>query len=589
MPCPPPRPQPAPGAPEASPPRSARAQARPALAAWAPLLGLTFGMGLGAPAAAAPIPAVPCSTLDRLTDGPRPIRALAPPAPPTGTKGSRDAYGVRGSELTTENFVIRWGPSGGVTSGEVARLGEALEAAWAEQITVQGHPQPDTSDAWLFNVYIGDSGGGAPSSYGSGGWYSVDGEGWPMLVVAASSLDTPDFADITAAHEFYHAVQDATLRYSYDGLSAWLWESTAVWASATVFPENSYYAVFLFGYVIYPDYPVNFFDYYDTGALTEYYQYGSFLWPWFVSEQVADRDLIREVWTDPGADGDPLEVMRAALLRRGLDLDEVWLDHVAANATWDYPDRGLLLANLADWEGSVEWEAVVAAEVGPEGTGGWASGPEALRPMRYGSNAIAIAPGDLPALRVRLAGEASGSQRSPARWGGRVVAVRGGAPTVYPLAMADDANGEVTVPDANLAEELWLVVGAWTEDTDHYERERFRYAYAVDAAGGGADGGSGDGAADGGDGGAGDAGADDGGAGDGASDGGGDDSGADDSGADGSGSSDGAGADVPSDDGSDVPADDVKLADTGCATAPQPWAPWALGLGLAAIVARRRR
>lgn len=547
-------------------------------------VGLLLTLANGAAADAAPLPAVPCDTMARLREGPRPVRGPAPPRPPTGAKGSRDAYGVRGSAYTTENFIIRWGPSGGVTLDEITRLGESLEASWAEEVVLQGHPAPDTTDDWLFNVYIGDSGGGAPSSYGSGGWYSLDGEGWPLLVVAASSLDTPDFADITAAHEFYHAVQDGADRYGYEGLSAWLWEATAVWASATVFPENSYYAVFLFGYVLFPHYPVNFFDYYDTGALPEYYQYGSFLWPWFVSEQVADRALIQELWTDTSGEGDPLEVMRAALLRRGLDLDEVWLDHIAANATWAYPDRAILEAAVAEWVGSPEWSAVVADTVGPEGTAGWVAGPEDLRPMRYGSNAISIAPGEAPALRVRLAGEASGSARSPASWGGRVVAVRRGAQAVYPLAMADEQNGEVIVPDANLADELWLVVGAWTAESDDYARERFRYAYAVEPHAGGGDGGSAD---DGGaDGGSADGGTD--GSVDGSADGG-SDGGATDGSADGGETPDGADA---GDAGAQADGDAVKLAPGGCAAAPAAGPRLGLGLslalGLAALGARRR-
>lgn len=548
------------------------------LAALSLLSGLAF----------ASAPAAPCAGPAFLPPGGLPRPAFIPPAPPTGTKTERDARGVVANRFATDNFVIRWGPSGGVSSAEIERLAAAFEDAWDEEVRVQGHPVPVGSDTFRFNVYIGDSGGGTPPGYGTGGYFEVDNEGYPQIVVSAATLDTPDFADITAAHEFYHAIQGATERFPYSGTGAWYWEATATWASGTVYPENPYYAVFLFGYVLFPHLPLNFYEPYAEGDLTEYYQYGAFIWPWYLTEVAADRRLIQESWTDTGTETDPLEVLRDHLADRGLDMDALWLDHLAANVRWDYLDPAALALGTDGYPSIPEWDNVIAAEVGMDGTTGWVSGPSALEPYRYGSNAITVETGVHPRLRVELTGAAAGDRSSPATWGGRVVVNRGGAYEVLPLLMADASAGAVELDGLDAADGLTLLIGVTAPANRSWDRERFRYNYRIQpitgADEGAGDDGAGDGAADG---------AADGTA-DGAAEGGGADSTGADGGADGAvdtGAPDGGGSDAAHiDENNDSEAIDepVKLDPPGCAAAPRAPATWGL-LGLGALFARRRR
>ena len=410
---------------------------------------------------------------------------MVPPVdrPPSTDKLSRDAYGVTANERLTDNFAIRWGDDGRVSSAEIDRLADAFEASWLEEILVQGHPVPTGADDYRFNIYIGDSGGGTPAGYGAAGYFTSDRDGWPMVVVAAETLDNPDYADITAAHEFYHAIQGGTGRYEYAGDSAWFWEASATWASATVYPSNLNYATFMFGYAFLPHYPVNFFEYPDSWDVEDYYQYGAFIVPLHLSEVTADRELIREVWTDRGPERDPLTMLQRLLDERGLSFDDAFLDHAARMATFDYP-QGSGYERVADGYAAyfTESENMVAAEVGAAGTAGLVSGPRGLEPYRYGFNSIRVDVGDAHTIDVTVEGDDQGSRRSDATWGGKLV-VEDGADRTYVDLTWSGTTGTATVEGLD-GETLWLVVSPWTDETAYFDSEQFAYRYSVTLSGG---------------------------------------------------------------------------------------------------------
>jgi len=401
--------------------------------------------------------------------------------PPSSDKLLRDAYGVTANELLTDNFVFRWGNSGGVTTAEVERLAAAFEETWLIEIDTQGHPLPTGADTWRFNVYIGSSGGGTPTDGGAAGYFWYDSNGWPMIVVGAGTLDNGDYADITAAHEFYHAIQGGTDRYPYEGDSAWFWEASATWASATVYPDNLNYASFLFGYAFLPHYPANYFNYADSWNVEDYYQYGAFILPLHLTELTADRSLVREVWTDDGPESDPLSMLQRLMDDRGLDFDEAFLDHAARMATLDYEHENAYQAVLDGYARHFsESDNVVADEVDGS-TGGLIDGPSALSPYRYGYNAIRIDPGDAERLTIEVVGESTGSRGNVAYWGGRVV-VEDGRDRTYAPVDFDGTDGTATVSGLN-GETVWLVVSPWSRETRDFDRETFSYQYSVTADG----------------------------------------------------------------------------------------------------------
>ena len=421
----------------------------------------------------------PCATLDRLPRSPA-LTTVGPPSLASG-KSERDPYGLPNVELT-EHFRISWGNSGGVSSAEIATIAASFEDSWSLYVDEMDHPQPYGTESYYFNVFIGDSGNGAPSGYGAGGYYSGDPDGWPMIVVSANTLNDGAYSQITAAHEFYHAIQGSLATYDYQGESAWFWEATATWASAQVYPDNIYYGSFLFSYYFYPHYPVNFFDYPDTGALLEYYQYGSFLWPLYISETASDWSVIRDAWTDANSEEDPMEAMRAGLAARGVDLDEVWLDHLASNQTWDFAQGELLREWVEAYAGHYsEGENMVAAEHDAAGTDGWIDGPSALRPRRYGSNAISMEGPVEGTLTVYIQGDEEGSESSDAEFGARLILVDSDGDAQVLEVPFEGVYGELSTDQASEAAELWLVVGAWTERliSSRWEDEDFGYRYAL--------------------------------------------------------------------------------------------------------------
>ncbi len=394
-----------------------------------------------------------------------------------GNKGLRDPFAVPNAEVS-DNFVIRWGNRAFVGIDDLDRLLQSFELAWEVQVNQMGHTQPYGTQAYRFNVYIGDSGDGAPPGYGTGGYYTVDPEGWPMVVISAATLADASFTEHASIHEFYHAIQGATERFVYAGSTAWYTEATAEWAAIETDPENPVNGPFIYAYGLFPDLPLNFFDYPDSGAIEEAYQYGAFVFPTHAAE-LAGWEVIRDTWTDTGPNPDPLEVLREKLADRGFDLDDVFVDHVARNATWDY-EGGNLYASAIDSYG--EWFGIdpVLAIHSSDGTGG----PREVKgraPRRYGYNAIELRKPYDGTLDVRVQGEAEGTKGSPARFGARVVVEHlDGAVEYHPVAF-DEANlgtAQLEVVEDDL---VWLMVGAWTPELveDRWEDERFQYEYEL--------------------------------------------------------------------------------------------------------------
>lgn len=95
------------------------------------------------------------------------------------------------------------------------------------------------------NVYIGDTGDGAPPSYGAGGYFTPADQSYPTLVVNPDSI----LERAVAIHELYHATQWDLGTYTSDP-GAWYWEATASWMPSMVGPQSTGHAVFLFGFAI---------------------------------------------------------------------------------------------------------------------------------------------------------------------------------------------------------------------------------------------------------------------------------------------------------------------------------------------------
>lgn len=424
------------------------------------------------PSLAAPLP---CGLPLIGPPDPPSVPALSP-RPPDAALEERDAFGDFENQRSSEHFVVKWGDERNVADDEVDFLLEAFEEAWAVEIEEMEHPAPPGTEAYLFNVYIGDTGSGAPSGYGSAGYYNTDAEGYPMVVVARETLYDLDYTAITAAHEFYHAIQGGLSTYGYSGVAAWYWEATADWASGEVYPDNDYYAIFLFGFAYLPHLPVNYFNYPDRGTLDEYHQYGAFIFPRFLSEHVADWRVVRDSWVD-GGDRDPLVVLDGLLAAHGTDLVSVFPTFAAKNAVWDYQDGDTyawMLDYYESWYGDEDQR--LAAEIPEDGTGGWVNAPAETLPERFGYNVLRLEDPREGRLSVGFLGDEAGSEGSAASFGVTVVVETDGAPRYTEVALEGGA-GRVAVDVPAEARAVYLAVAAWADALT--DGETFGWSYDI--------------------------------------------------------------------------------------------------------------
>lgn len=107
---------------------------------------------------------------------------------------------------------------------------------------------------------------------------------------------------VTAAHEFFHAVQFA---YEFSTKDRYLKEGTATWMEDEVYDDvNDNYRYLEDSALHQPEVPLNAFQ---AGGDGEDFEYGAWIFWRFLSEYFGTPDVIREVWklTAPSGDADP--------------------------------------------------------------------------------------------------------------------------------------------------------------------------------------------------------------------------------------------------------------------------------------------
>ena len=310
----------------------------------------------------------PCYTLEHFD--PSSFKVDIPPPPPSDQNLEVDHYNVPNAALS-ENFALRWGSDISIDEEYAQQLLAELERTWELEIVELQFPPPLHSDNYLFNIYVGDSGSGTPSSYGLAGYYTADEEGWPMIVINLPALiDSQSFG--TLSHEFFHAVQHACGTYPYEGLSAWYWESTAIWIENEVYPDDPVYAAYLFGFAFLPHKSLYFFDYYDSGALSEYYQYGAFIFPKYLTTFWASAEDMRDSWVEGQSAQDPILWWQNYFGEE--TFDEQVFDFYTRNVNWDYPHRDWYTYYLDYYKDSYPNDDYSITEgVHPEGNADWKS------------------------------------------------------------------------------------------------------------------------------------------------------------------------------------------------------------------------
>jgi hypothetical protein len=232
-----------------------------------------------------------------------------------------------------------------------------LEEVWQKEVVEYGYrpPKPDGgspndgSDDRI-DVYLADL--GDDSIYGycttddptaaegpNGPWdvsayCALDNDYDPSQFVGAASGDAA--LQVTAAHEFFHAVQ-----FAYDFLEdAWALEGTAVWMEDEVYDDvNDAYQYLDKSALSRPRIPLDLAL--EAGSPLGGFQYGSFVFWRFLSESFGGPEVIRRIWeladgSPAGVDQYSWQAVDTALRERGARARAAFARFGAVNA---HPER----------------------------------------------------------------------------------------------------------------------------------------------------------------------------------------------------------------------------------------------------------
>ena len=196
-------------------------------------------------------------------------------------------------------------------------LGDIFEYVWDyevellnfnEPLTDNGRGGDDRLDVYLTNLGSGVYGYTVPDPdsdyYQMPGYIEIDND-FAGTQYGGSLVTVLQAARVTAAHEFFHAVQygyDET-EFDYDNINdpnsykPWWLEATAVWMEDVVYDDvNDYlsYLPFFFGF---PHMGLATFSYvYGPRA---YHPYGACVWPIYLSEKYPEsieNSIIKQIW-----------------------------------------------------------------------------------------------------------------------------------------------------------------------------------------------------------------------------------------------------------------------------------------------------
>lgn len=435
---------------------------------WTPAL-ISIAIAAGTPAISTPHR---CPTLEKLRQPHFVQRAAFSPLD-ADALALRDAFGSFANVRDSDHFALKWGPDGDF-AGEADAILAVLEEAWRVEVIELGFLPPRTTEAFKMNVYIGDTGGDAPSAEGAGGYFWYDPEGFPHLVL---SQDAARYGGgWTAAHELFHAVQDRYASYQYDGLGGWFWEATAEWAASRVLPDDWEHGSFLGGYALLPHLSLSHFDYPDSGAIEEYHHYGAFIFPRFVDEVLADPSVIRATWENDGGSDDPLVTLAEATGERGADLRDLFALFAASQLDWSgYQHAPLYADNVEQWASMLPDDDHRFAATHEEATDGLLEAPEATLPRRFGVDVVRFDRPEDGAWLVRFEGAARGDRDTEAIWAPHVVVTGAAGSTELPLKL--DRNGGRLELELDNVDSVALVVPQLALARSVEERFAFSYAF----------------------------------------------------------------------------------------------------------------
>jgi hypothetical protein len=252
----------------------------------------------------------------------------------------------------SENFIIHYDPVGANTPYQVNvdinpadgvpdyvnRVSETFEHVWQVEIDSLGYNPPpsdqgnggdDRYDVYLENLGFGYFGFTNPEDTVQ--VYRA----YSYIVLENDFQESPtyrnrpiDAVQVTAAHEFFHAIQfgyDA-YEFDYDDINnpttykPWWLEASSTWMEDVVYDNVNDYLGYLHYFYKYIWMSLTTFSY--GGDVRAFRPYGCCVWPIYMTEKYDDIGIMREIWTDCGEvrGYNTLTATDAALRQRGSDI-----------------------------------------------------------------------------------------------------------------------------------------------------------------------------------------------------------------------------------------------------------------------------
>ncbi|MDP8223656.1 MAG: hypothetical protein P9L99_09875 [Candidatus Lernaella stagnicola] len=289
------------------------------------------------------------------------VQKIMMPGTPRGVTlnaGKALGHNPLGTELPnnyyTEHFAIRWGDSYAADTDTIEFWGQILEdEIWDTEVVAWDYPDVYASDTYYVDVYIGNSGSGAPiidfagaytTIYDDGSQWGEDGEYQPLIVFHPDLLAYESTIQSVSAHEFFHTLQftlavNGENYYIFDQNSLWWIEGTATWASSVMYEDLNDYVYYVYGWS-----QEAFESLTKQGNGDEY---GRVIWARFLYEFHGGLDAIHEIWVN-GSGTSALFGNAGYLKHQDMEWDNAWVDFVQQLLAESFEDNDVI-PNFGDY------------------------------------------------------------------------------------------------------------------------------------------------------------------------------------------------------------------------------------------------
>jgi hypothetical protein len=403
-----------------------------------------------------------CGTPERLTH----VTAETPLAhtpPPDGHLVDRDPFSVDANRMSSAHFALKWGSTHPLSTSDADMILSQLEASHDAQVSGWNLPDPTGIGGTLFNVYVGDTGSEVPSVGGSAGYFTLDSEGYPYVVLSSGALGEWDYLESIIDHEFFHAVQWATGAFSLTSSQLWYWEATATWAEGRLQPDHDYFLYWLPWYALRPTTEIGHHSVDDYGhEPPDLHQYGAFILPWYISETFSE-EVVLASWRDGYIGEDPIHALDTAL--GDTEIADVIADQAAANFSWEYAHGERFSSQMLAFSDTFAHRDTRRTGSIALEDNWWTH--EQTAPDSYGYHYVALPSSALTQARetqsLALAIGVHSTEDSDLSYRARLIEGEGG---VYTSHIVDSHARQTWIEISPGVDELWLAVTTTTDPED---------------------------------------------------------------------------------------------------------------------------